>query len=53
MELSKLGVTFGEYRTLEDWGLKWTALKIEGAKPKTHKVDIPGRLLPLDVTEKE
>lgn len=53
MELSKLGVTFGEYRTLEDWGLKWTALKIEGAKPKTHKVDIPGRQVPLDVTEKE
>lgn len=53
MDLSRLGVSFDQYHTLRDWGLKWVDLKISGAKAKTKAIEIPGRKVPIDATEAE
>ncbi len=45
------GITFGEFNTVDDWGLCMSAKKVPLPAPKTTYVSVPGRDGDIDMTE--
>lgn len=46
-----LGVKFGDYHSLNDWHLGWTAVTIDFPEPKTYTQDIPAGDGSIDLTD--
>lgn len=45
------GITFGEFNTVDDWGLYMSAKKVLMPAPKTTYISVPGRDGDIDMTE--